>query len=74
MQIMSINGNTDRKYIHDYVSTMLIRDSTAIRRYILRNTPGVDYNFEIEKPESLGGGSMNVFLQFDQFIFLTDTE
>ena len=74
MQIMSVNGNTDRKFIHNYVATMPIRDASALRRYIATNTPGVDYNFEIEKPESLGGGSMSVFLQFDQFIFLADTE
>ena len=74
MEIMSVNGNTDRKYIHNYVLSMPIKDSTSLRRYILKNIPGVDYNFEIQKPESLGGGSMNVFLQFDQFIFLVDTD
>ena len=74
MEIMSVNGNTDRKFIHDYVSTIPIKDATSLRRYITKNTPGVDYNFEVEKPESLGGGSMPVFLQFDQFIFLTDTD
>lgn len=74
MQIVSVNGNTDRKFIHDYITNMPIRDAASIRKYIAKNTPGVDYNFEIEKPESLGGGSMNVFLQFDQFIFLTDSE
>lgn len=74
MQIMSVNGNTDRKFIHSYIGTMPIKDASAIRRYIAKNTPGVDYNLEIEKPESLGGGSMSVFLQFDQFIFLTDSE
>ena len=74
MEIMSVNGNSDRKFIHDYVSTIPIKDATSLRRYIVKNTPGVDYNFEIEKPESLGGGSMPVFLQFDQFIFLTDTD
>lgn len=74
MQIMSINGNESRTFIHDYVENMPIKDSSSLRRYIARNTPGVDYNFEIEKPASLGGGSMSVFLQFDQFIFLTDTE
>jgi hypothetical protein len=73
MQIVSINGNTDRKFIHDYIQTMPIRDAAGLRKYIAQNTPGVDYNFEIEKPESLGGGSMKVFLQFDQFIFLVDT-
>ena len=73
MQIMSVNGNKDRAFIHNYVVTMPIKDAMAIKKYINANTPGVDYNFEIEKPESLGGGSMKVFLQFDQFIFLTDT-
>jgi hypothetical protein len=74
MQIVSVNGNTDRKFIHDYVINMPIRDASSLRKYIVKNTPGVDYNFEIQKPESLGGGSMNVFLQFDQFIFLVDSE
>jgi hypothetical protein len=74
MEIVSVNGNTDRKFIHEYVSTIPIRDSASLRRYIAKNTPGVDYTFEIEKPESLGGGSMSVFLQFDQFIFLTYSE
>jgi hypothetical protein len=74
MQIVSVNGNTDRNFIHEYLGKMPIKDSTSLRKYIQKNTPGVDYNFEIEKPESLGGGSMSVFLQFDQFIFLVDSE
>ena len=74
MQICSVNGNSDRKFIHEYVLKMPIKDSLNLRKYITKNTPGVDYKFEIEKPESLGGGSMEVFLQFDQFIFLSDTE
>ena len=74
MEIMSINGNSDRNFIHGYIEKMPIKDSTALRRYIQKNTPGVDYNFEVKKPESLGGGSMKAFLQFDQFIFLTDSE
>ena len=69
MQIVSVNGNTD-----NYVINMPIKDASSLRKYITKNTPGVDYNFEIQKPESLGGGSMNVFLQFDQFIFLVDSE
>ena len=74
MEIVSVNGNTSRKFIHDYVRSMPIKDAASLRKYIAQNTPGVDYNFEIEKPESLGGGSMKVFLQFDQFIFLADSE
>ena len=73
MSIMSVNGNTDRKYIHNYVSSLPIKDSSSIRKYIANNMPGVDYSFEIQKPQSLGGGSMNVFIQFDQFIFLPDS-
>jgi hypothetical protein len=74
MQVVSINGNTDRNFIHNYIINMPIKDASSLRKYIVKNTPGVDYNFEIQKPESLGGGSMNVFLQFDQFIFLVDSE
>ena len=74
MQIVSINGNKDRNFIHNYLVNMPIKDATSLRRYIVKNTPGVDYNFEIQKPESLGGGSISVFLQFDQLIFLVDTE
>ena len=74
MQVVSVNGNTDRNFIHNYIINMPIKDASSLRKYIVKNTPGVDYNFEIQKPESLGGGSMTVFLQFDQFIFLADTE
>ena len=68
--IMSIDGNDDREYIHDFVNNMPIMDATELRLYISKNTPGIKYEFEIEKPQSLGGGSMKVFPQFNQFIFL----
>ena len=70
MEIMSIDDITDRTYIHKFVRQMNVKDSSALRRYINDNEPGLDYRFTIEKPESLGGGSMDVFLQLDQFIFL----
>lgn len=70
MEIMSIDNITDRTYIHKFVRQMNVKDSSALRRYINDNEPGLDYRFTIEKPESLGGGSMDVFLQLDQFIFL----
>ena len=69
-QIMSINGNTNREYIEDYVLNMNVRDSLSLRKHINSNEPGLDFEFEIEKPQSLGGGSQKVFLPFDQFIFL----
>lgn len=69
--IVSVNGITDRKYIDEYIMYMNVRDSSALRKYISDNEPGVDFNIEIERPESLGGGSVRMFLSIDQFIFLT---
>lgn len=71
--IVSINGVTDRKYIEEYVMYMNVRDSSALRKYIVDNEPGVDFNIEVVRPESLGGGSVNMFLSIDQYIFLTLT-
>jgi hypothetical protein len=68
--VMSVNGVTDRTYIANYVRNMKVRDSSALRKYINENEPGLDYNIEVEKPASLGGGSTNVFLQLDQYVFL----
>lgn len=68
--IMSVDGITDKNYILDFVRNMNVKDSTALRKYMTVNEPGIDYNLEIARPESLGGGSMKVFLQLDQFIFL----
>lgn len=68
--IMSVNDVTDRKYIMDFVRGMNVRDSSALRRYMTDNEPGIDFNLEVERPQSLGGGSMKVFLQLDQFVFL----
>lgn len=70
LQVQSVDGVTDKGMIRDFVYNMNVRDAKALRTYIAENEPGVDYNIEIQKPESLGGGSMTVFLQLDQFIFL----
>lgn len=68
--IMSVDGITDRNYISDFIMKMNVRDSSALRKYMQKNEPGVDYNIEVERPESLGGGSFTTFLQLDQFLFL----
>jgi hypothetical protein len=68
--IMAIDGITDKKYIYDFIRKMNVRDSTALRKYINENEPGVDYSITVERPESLGGGSFKTFLQLDQFLFL----
>lgn len=72
--LMAVDGITDRKYISDFIRKMNVRDSTALRKYMQKNEPGIDYNITIERPESLGGGSFTTFLQFDQFLFLNITD
>lgn len=71
--IMAVDGITDKQYIFDFIKRMNVRDSSALRKYIQENEPGIDYNIEIQRPESLGGGSMKTFLQLDQFLFLNIT-
>jgi hypothetical protein len=70
LSIVSINGEEDREYISNYVNTMNVRDALALRRYITDNEPGLDYSVMVERPESLGGGSMPVFLSLDEYVFL----
>ena len=73
LSIVSINGNEDRTYIANYVSNMNVRDALSLRRYINENEPGLDYSVMVERPESLGGGSMPVFLSVDEYVFLNIT-
>ena len=68
--IVSINGFTDRNYIKKYISMMPAFDSIALRKYVNDNTPGIDFSVSVNRPESLGGGSINTFLEFDYTIFL----
>ena len=70
LHTVSINGIKDRNYIKDYVSNMNIRDAAEYRKYLSEHEPGINYNITIEKPASLGGGSMETFLQFNQFVFI----
>jgi len=70
MHITSINGNTDRGYIRNFIYSMSARDSLALRRYILDNEPGLNLEVEVQKDESAGGGSFKTFLQWNDTIFL----
>ena len=70
LQIMSVNGNTDKGYIANYIKSMPARDALMFRRYIDKNRPGIDFKFNVERPESLGGGSFETFLNWDDSIFL----
>lgn len=70
LQIMSVNGNMDRDYIRRYINQMPARDSLMLRKYINDNRPGIDFDIEVERPESLGGGSFKTFLNWDDTVFL----
>ena len=70
MSIASINGNTDRDWIREYVMKMPARDSLSFRRYMNDNTPGIDFNITVQRPESLGGGSFSTFLTWDDTVFI----
>lgn len=70
LHTVSINGIKDRNYIKDYISNMNIKDAAEYRKYLSENEPGINYNITVEKPASLGGGSMETFLQFNQFVFI----
>ena len=70
LQIMSVNGNTDKEYIANYIKSMPARDALMFRRYIDKNRPGIDFKFNVDRPESLGGGSFETFLNWDDSVFL----
>lgn len=70
MSIVAVNGNYDRNFITKYVRNMVARDSLMLRRYILEHEPGIDFEIEIQRPESLGGGSFKTFLEWDDNVFL----
>ena len=70
LQVMAVNGNTDRDCIRKYIYAMPARDSLMLRRYINENRPGIDFEIEVQRPESLGGGSFKTFLNWDDSVFL----
>ena len=70
MSTVSVNGISDRKYVSNYIVNMNLRDASAYRKYIVENEPGIDYNIKVKRPDSLGGGYIDTFLQLDQFIFV----
>ena len=72
--VMAVNGITDRQYISDFIRKMRVKDSSALRKYISRNEPGIDYTIKVNRPEDLGGGSFETFLQLDQYVFLNIAE
>lgn len=69
-QTMSVNGETDREYIKNYIENMRAQDAIEYRKYINENVPGVDLNITIPIPESMGGGSFDTFLSIGETIFI----
>lgn len=70
LQIVAVNGNYDREYIRKYINQMPARDSLMLRKYINDHRPGINFDIEVERPESLGGGSFKTFLNWDDSVFL----
>lgn len=70
LQITAVNGNTDREFIRKYINQMPAGDSLALRKYINDNKPGINFDIEVQRPESLGGGSFKTFLNWDDSVFL----
>ena len=67
---MSVNGNTDREYIKNYIDNMRAKEALNYRKYVEKNIPGVNLNITVPIPESLGGGSFNTFLSIGETIFI----
>lgn len=68
--VVSIDGNSDRSFIKKYIKAMPAFDSLSLRKHINENTPGVDFRVTVERPESLGGGSFETFLNLEPTVFL----
>lgn len=70
LMIQEIDGNSDKTFIKDFIKKMPALDSIKFRRYIDDNEPGVNWNVTVERPESLGGGSFELFLEWSTDAFL----
>ena len=58
--IISIDGNTDSSLINQYVDTLNVRDSRALRKYMEDNTPDIDMNQEFNCPHCGHRGEVDV--------------
>ena len=66
----SINNNKDKQYIRQYIENMRSQNSYLYRKYINENSPGVNFELNINIPESDGGGSFKTFLKLGNDVFL----
>ena len=58
--IISIDGNNDPSLINQYVDTLNVRDSRALRKYMEDNTPDIDMNQEFNCPHCGHRGEVDV--------------
>ena len=65
----SVNGNSDERYIRQYIENMRSGMAKKYREFINNNKPGVNFNITVNRPESDGGGSFDTFLRLDDSIF-----
>ena len=70
LHTVSVNGNSDREYVKNYIENMRSMDAIAYRKYLTENKPGVDFTIKVNVPESDGGGSFDTFLRYDDTIFI----
>ena len=70
LQVVAVNDNYDREFIRKYINNMPTRDAMMLRKYIGDNKPGINFDIEVQRPESLGGGSFKTFLNWDDTVFL----
>lgn len=67
--IMSVDGRTDKEWIHNFVRVMPARDSLEFRKHINNIEPGVDLSISVEGP---GGDSIDSFLVIGPDFFWPD--
>ncbi|MCK9541928.1 MAG: hypothetical protein M0R03_07860 [Novosphingobium sp.] len=73
-EYIKVNGEEktvykDEKDIEKLVKNMRALDGLRLREYIEKNTPKLDLNMEVPKPESLGGGTLKFTFPFTNDIF-----
>lgn len=65
-QIVEVNGNRDKRFIKDFVSTLRIADGKAFNDYVESIESGIDLNINVTTP---GGGSVATFLPLSVAFF-----
>lgn len=65
--IVEFDGERDKVKIENIVRNMRAGDASALRQYISKNEPGVDFTIEVKNPR---GGSFKTFLNIDSTILI----